>query len=180
MAETRLIVGLGNPEQKYQYTRHNFGFLVVEELARKNEVKFRKDASAKALAGSYDHEGVNVMLQIAGDLLVETLLVYFTGGLDSPFSFLYLVSIITASMLLYRRGGLLAASGAVILYGVLLPRVGFVISMAVLVILSAMASREFTWKAALLSTIVLGAFSYLVFVKGLELQFPVWPPFLTR
>jgi two-component system, NtrC family, sensor histidine kinase PilS len=62
---------------------------------------------------------INVMLQIAGDLLVETLLVYFTGGLDSPFSFLYLVSIITASMLLYRRGGLLAASGAVILYGVL-------------------------------------------------------------
>ena len=52
-------------------------------------------------------------------MLVETLLVYFTGGLDSPFSFLYLVSIITASMLLYRRGGLLAARGAVILYGVL-------------------------------------------------------------
>ncbi|HEY3056458.1 MAG TPA: ATP-binding protein [Thermoanaerobaculia bacterium] len=59
----------------------------------------------------------NLMIQIAGDLLVETLLVYFTGGLDSPFSFMYLVSIITASMLLYRRGGLLAASGAVILYG---------------------------------------------------------------
>ena len=55
--------------------------------------------------------------QIAGDLLVETLLVYFTGGLDSPFSFLYLVSIITASMMLYRRGGLFAASGAVMLYG---------------------------------------------------------------
>jgi two-component system sensor histidine kinase PilS (NtrC family) len=62
---------------------------------------------------------INVMIQIAGDLSVETLLVYFTGGLDSPFSFLYLVSIITASMLMYRRGGLLAASGAVILYGVL-------------------------------------------------------------
>jgi two-component system sensor histidine kinase PilS (NtrC family) len=61
----------------------------------------------------------NLSLQVGGDLLVETLLVYFTGGLDSPFSFLYLVSIITASMLLYRRGGLLAASGAVILYGAL-------------------------------------------------------------
>ena len=56
--------------------------------------------------------GINVMIQIAGDLLVETLLVYFTGGLDSPFSFLYRVSIITASMLLARR--VLAASGAVI------------------------------------------------------------------
>ena len=62
---------------------------------------------------------LNLMVQIFGDLVVETLLVYFTGGLDSPFSFLYLVSIITASMLLYRRGGILAASGAVILYGVL-------------------------------------------------------------
>ena len=62
---------------------------------------------------------INLMVQVAGDLLLETLLVYFTGGLDSPFSFLYLVSIITASMMLYRRGGLLAASGAVILYGAL-------------------------------------------------------------
>jgi two-component system sensor histidine kinase PilS (NtrC family) len=58
-------------------------------------------------------------IQLAGDLLLETLLVYFTGGVDSPFSFLYLVSIITGSMLLYRRGGLLTASGAVILYGAL-------------------------------------------------------------
>ncbi|HEX6642767.1 MAG TPA: ATP-binding protein [Thermoanaerobaculia bacterium] len=72
-----------------------------------------------ALGFTVSSRGVNLMIQIAGDLLVETLLVYFTGGLDSPFSFLYLVSIITASMLLYRRGGLLAASGAVILYGVL-------------------------------------------------------------
>jgi len=60
---------------------------------------------------------VNLAFQISGDLVIETFLVYFTGGLDSPFSFLYLVSIITASMLLYRRGGLLSASGAVILYG---------------------------------------------------------------
>ncbi|MEO8035940.1 MAG: histidine kinase dimerization/phospho-acceptor domain-containing protein, partial [Acidobacteriota bacterium] len=62
---------------------------------------------------------MNLGIQIAGDLIVETLLVYFTGGVDSPFSFLYLVSIITASMLLYRRGGLFSASGAVILYGAL-------------------------------------------------------------
>src|SRR6266545_1554851 len=60
---------------------------------------------------------INLAIQLGGDLVIETLLVYFTGGLDSPFSFLYLVSIITASMLLFRRGGLLAASGAVILYG---------------------------------------------------------------
>jgi two-component system, NtrC family, sensor histidine kinase PilS len=59
----------------------------------------------------------NLYVQTFGDLFIETILVYFTGGLDSPFTFLYLVSIITAATLLYRRGGLMAASGAVILYG---------------------------------------------------------------
>ncbi len=76
--------------------------------------------------------------------------------------------------------GLLVILGSVALYAILLPRMGFVVSMAALVILSAMGTKEFTWKAALLSTVVLGLFSYVVFVKGLALQFPVWPPFLTR
>ena len=71
------------------------------------------------LAFSVPSRTLNLAIQTGGDLFVETLLVYFTGGLDSPFSFLYLVSVITASMLLYRRGGLLAASAASILYGVL-------------------------------------------------------------
>src|SRR5215213_1599025 len=71
------------------------------------------------LAFSVPSRTLNLAIQTGGDLLVETLLVYFTGGLDSPFSFLYLVSVITASMLLYRRGGLLAASAASILYGAL-------------------------------------------------------------
>jgi two-component system sensor histidine kinase PilS (NtrC family) len=72
-----------------------------------------------ALAFFVPSRTLNLAIQTGGDLLVETLLVYFTGGLDSPFSFLYLVSVIIASMMLYRRGGLLAASAASILYGVL-------------------------------------------------------------
>ena len=76
--------------------------------------------------------------------------------------------------------GLVVILGAVALYAFLLPRAGFVVSLIVLIVLSAMGSKEFTWKAALLSCVVLGVFSYLVFVKGLELQFPVWPIYLTR
>ena len=71
------------------------------------------------LAFAFPSRTLNLAVQIGGDLGVETLLVYFTGGLDSPFSFLYLVSVITASMLLYRRGGLFAASAASIFYGAL-------------------------------------------------------------
>ena len=76
--------------------------------------------------------------------------------------------------------GLLVILGAVVLYAVLLPRLGFVAALVVLVILSAMASEEFAWRETLISVAVLGVCSYLVFVKGLDLQFPVWPPFLTR
>ena len=76
--------------------------------------------------------------------------------------------------------GLLVILGAVILYAVLLPRLGFVAALVVLVILSAMASEEFAWRETLISVAVLGVCSYLVFVRGQDLQFPVWPPFLTR
>jgi len=31
----RMIVGLGNPGQKYKFTRHNIGFLVVQELMKR-------------------------------------------------------------------------------------------------------------------------------------------------
>ncbi len=75
--------------------------------------------------------------------------------------------------------GLVIVLVAVLLYAMLLLRLGFVVSLVVLIVLSAIASSEFSWKETLISVVVLGILSYVVFVKGLELQFPVWPPFLS-
>jgi peptidyl-tRNA hydrolase, PTH1 family len=36
-----LIVGLGNPGKKYQNTRHNFGFRVIDEYASKYNLQFK-------------------------------------------------------------------------------------------------------------------------------------------
>jgi two-component system sensor histidine kinase PilS (NtrC family) len=58
-------------------------------------------------------------VQVLGDLLIVTGIVHSTGGIESSFSFLYLISIISASIILYGRGGLLAASVASVLYAAL-------------------------------------------------------------
>lgn len=58
-------------------------------------------------------------LQIFGDIVLVTATVYVTGGLESLLSFLYFLSIISASILLNRRGGFYAASGSSIAYGLL-------------------------------------------------------------
>lgn len=43
MAQSKfLICGLGNPGSRYAFTRHNLGFMVIDELARRFEVRFRK------------------------------------------------------------------------------------------------------------------------------------------
>ena len=38
----KLVIGLGNPGRKYQKTRHNLGFLVIDALAKEFKVKLNK------------------------------------------------------------------------------------------------------------------------------------------
>ena len=56
-----LIVGLGNPGNRYRATRHNIGFMVLEKLAAKLEVDLRQK-SFNALWGKGKITSKNIIL----------------------------------------------------------------------------------------------------------------------
>lgn len=56
-----LVVGLGNPGAKYESTRHNMGFLVVDKLAQNEKLKFNK-LRFKAWTATWEVGGEKVLL----------------------------------------------------------------------------------------------------------------------
>ena len=72
-----LIVGLGNPEKKYDKTRHNIGFDTIDALADKYNISMN-EKKHKALRGTGVIDGVKVLLakpqtymNLSGDSVAE-------------------------------------------------------------------------------------------------------------
>ncbi|MCR4884454.1 MAG: aminoacyl-tRNA hydrolase [Clostridiales bacterium] len=59
--ETFLIAGLGNPDKKYEETRHNAGFQAIERLSAKAGIPIR-DKRFKGITGSGLFEGKKLLL----------------------------------------------------------------------------------------------------------------------
>ena len=55
--DLKLLVGLGNPGTEYHKTRHNVGFMVLEEIAKKNNCSFRE---SKKLFGKTCEYGTGI------------------------------------------------------------------------------------------------------------------------
>jgi hypothetical protein len=73
---------------------------------------------------------------------------------------------------------LLVILASVALFGLALPYLGMFIALPLLVIMSSLASEEFTWKGTLASAAFLTVFSWLIFIKGLGLTIPLTPTFM--
>ncbi len=72
-----LIIGLGNPEKKYDKTRHNIGFDTIDALADKYNISMN-EKKHKALCGTGVIDGVKVLLakpqtymNLSGDSVAE-------------------------------------------------------------------------------------------------------------
>ncbi|MBL8287412.1 MAG: tripartite tricarboxylate transporter TctB family protein [Rubrivivax sp.] len=77
-----------------------------------------------------------------------------------------------------KQGGIILA--AVLLFGLLLPKLGMAIALPVMIIVSSFASGEFNWKEVLINSVVLTVGSWGIFIKGLSLTIPLWPVFLVK
>lgn len=69
--------------------------------------------------------------------------------------------------------------GSIVLFGLMLPKLGLVVTLPVLIVLASTASDEFHFSTTLISAAVLTLGSWLVFIVGLSLTIPLWPTFIT-
>lgn len=83
----KLIAGLGNPGWEYRGTRHNVGFEVIDELARRHDLTFEGApadaviAKARRLAGGALLIKPLTFMNLSGRAIVD-LTHYFRVGLD--------------------------------------------------------------------------------------------------
>lgn len=49
-----LVAGLGNPGREYEATRHNFGWLVIEALARRQRLTWKSQLKHEAVVARWD------------------------------------------------------------------------------------------------------------------------------
>ena len=67
---------------------------------------------------------------------------------------------------------------SVVLFGFALPKLGMIISLPLLILVTSLAGDEFKLKEVIINSLVLTIGSWLIFIKGLNLIIPLWPTFL--
>jgi hypothetical protein len=74
---------------------------------------------------------------------------------------------------------LIVIVSAITVFGMTINTLGLVISVPVLILIASLAGDEFKWIGVVLNALVLTVFSWLIFVVGLKLTIPLWPPSVT-
>ena len=105
-----LIVGLGNPEPEYSYTRHNMGFDVINKLSEKYNIKVEKKGF-KALYGTGIIQNKKVILckpqtfmNLSGQSVIE-IAKFYKINLEEIIIIYDDIDIIPGTVRLRKKGG---------------------------------------------------------------------------
>ena len=96
----KLIIGLGNPGSQYELTRHNVGFIIIDEFAKRNNIEFKLDSKLKGAIGTKTINGEKIMLlkpmtymNLSGESVIAVMnyykievedIIVISDDLDSP------------------------------------------------------------------------------------------------
>lgn len=85
----KLIVGLGNFENKYLLTRHNIGFMMADFFANSHNQSFRPDKKLKSLITKFKLDGEDIVvikpltyMNLSGEAVVAVMNFYKIGVKD--------------------------------------------------------------------------------------------------
>ena len=140
-------------------------FIVVGVVFAVGATNYSMGTSARPGAG-YFPLGLSVIMATLGAIVLFKSLTIESPGGDpiGAFAWKPLIVIVVA----------------ITVFGVLLDRLGMIITVPILLFIVSLAGDEFKWKGVLVSAIVLTVGSWLVFVYGLKLTIPLWPRFLLQ
>ena len=86
----KLIVGLGNVGRSYANTRHNIGFMVIDEIAKRYDGTWKLDDKLKSEIATVSIDGEEIvlakpqtMMNVSGDAIQKLMSKYGKGGLTS-------------------------------------------------------------------------------------------------
>jgi Tripartite tricarboxylate transporter TctB family len=138
-------------------------FLVVGVIFAIGATNYSMGSSAKPGAG-YFPLILSVLMAILGAIVLFKSLTIETEGGDPIGS------------IAWRPLIVIVVSIAV--FGATINRLGLVLAVPILIIISSLAGDEFKWLGVAINCIVLTFFSWLIFVYGLKLTIPMWPSFV--
>lgn len=129
--------------------------------------------SGARMGPGYFPLALGVLLTVLGGIITFKALVVETVDGDKigvfawkPLTFIILANLVFGAMI----GGL---------PHIHLPPMGLIVGIYALTFIASLAGDRFNFKEAIVLASILAVLSYLAFIKLLNLQFPVWPAFLT-
>jgi PTH1 family peptidyl-tRNA hydrolase len=107
----KVIVGLGNPGQKYQKTRHNIGFMVIDQYLDRLKEKAKLDVKFNAEVALINQLGQKIMfvkpstyMNLSGEA-ISKIMKYYDVDIEDLLIFVDDVNLPTSKLRLRETGG---------------------------------------------------------------------------